>query len=52
MYVLFTEMFASPAKNSAQCTDVQSNLSLMIDRFVKLETSNKFVLKSFCSQLL
>ena len=58
-------MFASPAKNSAQCTDVQSKLQsilgtkrlqnklvtdLMIDRFVKLESCNKFVLKSFCSQ--
>ena len=52
-------MFASPAKNSAQCTDVQSKLHsiwkqnyLMIDGFAKLESCNKFVLKSFCSQML
>ena len=48
--MLFTEMFVSPAKNSVQCTDGQSDLPLVIDRFVKLEDCNKLVLKSFSSQ--
>ena len=75
LYRAVTEMFASPAKNSAQCTDVENKLhsiweesdfktnllqlssftnlfNLMIDRFVKLESCNKFVLKSFCSPML